>query len=371
MKPEPLINNTVITTRKSLPFKWLAVLLTLSAIFVFTSCSVRDSNNGNGDSVTTEIIDGGGNEKTPQGFADGNSSEGREGENGTVPDDSGKINGQTSKSSVFTRGEVISIQDQILQFRLISENLPLDDIESATDLLRAFKSLANEDIPNDDLFCEYEYTMQDIVESLNSSLGDDASINDELIMNALENGFLFVDEQDSPHFILRDDFFYDTFYTYLSEPYRELLALRKKHYLFSEGHDHIENSTLMISWDQLAEMITDWENYLKMYTDMEQAADIEYEVDFYLKLYIGSVQIDNSGLYDYIGDSPDGEPILRLNEAPKESYIRFTENYKDSIYYPIISGLLAVYQSNDYVYSEDIDEFFAEKELDIATNGDY
>ena len=263
------------------------------------------------------------------------------------------------------RGEVLSIQEQLSRFRQISDNLPLDDVESATDLLRAFKALANTGIPNDDLFFEYEETMQVVSENLNSTIEEMDSISDDLVINALENGFLFVSEEEYPHFILRADFFCDTFFEYVSEPAKSLLMLRKKHYLFAEGHDLIENSTLMISWDQLAEMITDWEGFLGRHRDLGVATYIEDNVDYYLKLYIGSVQIDNSGLFDHVGDDPSGEPILVLSEEPRESYRHFTENYADSGYYPIVKGLLDVYSESDFVYSEKIVEFFESNGLDM------
>ncbi|MCL2165021.1 MAG: hypothetical protein FWH55_11685 [Oscillospiraceae bacterium] len=269
------------------------------------------------------------------------------------------------QSSSIERTGLLSIREQVAMFREIADDLPLDDIGSATELLRTFKALANDGAPNDDLFLEYEESMQFIVENLNSSLEDMDEISDELITNALENGFLFVDEDAYPYFLLRSDFLHDTFYDYVSNPLRELLMLRKKHYQFAEGHDFIENSTLMVSWAQLAEMIIDWENYLNRYIEVDASEDISSTVGFYLALYIGSVQIDNSGLYDYVGDDTQGNPILVLNESPKESYIYFTENYRDSRYLPIISELLEIYIRNDYVYSDEIFEFYVSKGLDL------
>ena len=253
---------------------------------------------------------------------------------------------------------------QVAEFQKQSSELSLDDIPSALELLRIFKSLATEGATNDALFIEYEETMQSISESLNETIMDDPP-DEETISAAIENGFLLIDEADYSHYILRPDFFCDTFSPYVSTPIKDMLELRKKHYYFADEHDFIENSTLMVTLDQLAEMIIDWENYLKQYVDTVKITDIAYNLDYYLKVYVGSNQIENSGFYVDMGVDENGDIILALADEPKQSYMRFIENFPDSLYHPIISELYQIYKDNNFLYTVKIETFFVEKELDV------
>jgi hypothetical protein len=239
----------------------------------------------------------------------------------------------------------------------------MDDVASATELLRAYKALAFPNAPNDELFLAYEEAMQSNMEGLNSNYEGMAPPASDVIMNAMENGFLYISEDEYPHFILRPDFFYDTFAATVSAPIQSLLEIRKKHYDFAGQHDFIENNTLMVTLDQLAEMIADWEGYAKASPAQAEREGIEATLDYYLKIYIGAIQIENSGLYVYVGEDENGEPILKLADEPQQSYQKFVENYPDSRYRGVVEGLLDTYRAHGFLYTDDVELFFVDNGL--------
>ena len=250
------------------------------------------------------------------------------------------------------------VQAQLETFHDIAAQLSLDDIASAAALLMAYRDLALEGPVNDALFFSYEEYMQFVCEGLNSVYEeeppDDATVND-----ALENGFLFISDDDySAYFILRPDFLKDTFTETVSARVQAYLNLTSKHYNFHNGYDFIEKETLMVTLDQLAEMIVDWENYINVYPDVTNRSDIEMNLDYYLKIYIGSIQIENSGLYMLAGTDENGEALYKLMDEPRQSYMKFVENYPDSAACPLISELYQVYSDNNFLYSVNVEDFF-------------
>ena len=124
------------------------------------------------------------------------------------------------------------------------------------------------------------------------------------------------------------------------------------------GYDFIENATLMVTLNQLAEMIADWENYIALNPNVVNRSDIEVNLDYYLKIYIGSIQIENSGLYQLAGNDENGEALYKLMDEPRHSYLRFIENYPDSIACPLIAELYQIYSNNNFLYTVAIEECF-------------
>ena len=335
----------------------LMIVILIALITVPLLCACGDKNNKDDPSSPT-TGDSVNRETDP-------SSEETSGNNNTedgLPDDEmGFAAGLDDISPVVYSAEELQ---QVADFQAAIKDLPLDDIPSALELLRAFKSIASEIYTNDALFLEYEETMQSVAEGLNSSIEEEVP-DGTTIMNAVENGFLLVEEDDFPHFILRPDFFCDTFSSYVSGPVQAMLELRKKHYYFAGEHDFIENSTLMVTLDQLAEMIIDWENYLNHYHEFIDITPIAYNLDYYLKVYVGSNQIENTGFYLDMGTDQNGGVLLQLADEPMESYQKFIENFPDSIYTPIISELYTVYEKNNFLYTEDVEIFFIENGLAV------
>jgi len=349
---------------------WAAALIVALALFSLLSLAACDSKSDNdvdgtggdaGVGSSAELDDGGDGDGVG-GTGGGGSSGGiggegdgsGDGESSTPdnPDDMGEV-------PVYSP----EVQDQLNQFQRVVEELPMDDISSARGLLAAFRRLASADAPNNALFLSYEEAMQSVSEGINSNYEEGAP-DDQTINDALENGFYYMSDEEQPYFILRPDFFCDTFSSYVDESIQLLLELRKKHYEFAGGHDFIENNTIMVSMDQLAEMIVDWENYQDRYPDVAETEDIADSVDYYLKVYIGSIQVENSGFYYDVGMDENGNQILKLADEPTQSYLKFTENYADSAYCPVIAGLYEIYKRNNFLYTNDIWEYFIAQGLD-------
>ena len=334
------------------PLLRLACVFAALAIFVFfaASCSTG-GGNGNGQAATQP--DENYTDSGESGSGNGSGAGG--GEDG--PDDGGDEFDDafaTSPAIAYPR----EIQAQLETFHDVASQLSLDDVASAAALLMAYRDLAIEGPVNDALFFAYEEYMQFVCEGLNSEFEEEPP-DDSTINAALENGFLYIDESVySAYFILRPDFLRDTFAETVSTRVQAFLHLLSKHYGFRSGHDFIEGERLMVTLDQLAEMIVDWENYIRVYQDVSNRNDIEMNLDYYLKIYIGSIQIDRSGLYTLAGTDENGETLYKLMDEPRQSYIKFVENYQDSAACPLIAELYHIYNENNFLYSIEVEEFF-------------
>jgi len=323
----------------------LCLFLAVAMIFI-SSCGGGSGNNNNTEQ-TTPGGDGDGEEDGESGG--GESADGYT-EDDDIPDDAFA----TMPANTYSP----EIKAQIDAFIDIAEQLALDDIPSAAALLKAYRDLAFDGPVNDELFFKYEEHMQFICEGLNSVYEEEPP-DDETVNDALENGFLFIEENEyTAYFILRPDFLKYTFAESVSARVQAFLNLLTKHYDFRNGYDFIENETLMITLDQLAEMIVDWENYIRVYPDVTNRSDIEQNLDFYLKIYIGSIQIENSGFYILAGTDENGETLYKLMDEPRQSYIKFIENYPDSAACPLIAELYQIYSDNNFLYSIDVENFF-------------
>ena len=334
------------------------ILFIILMISMLVSCS-SDRDNDDGRQTTLGDAQGG-----DGGDGSGGGGGGSDGEDGGIggglyTDDDG-----FEPDDAFATAPTIEypreIAAQLDTFQDIASQLPLDDVASAAELLMAYRDLALEGPVNDALFIAYEEYMQIVCEGLNS-VYEEEPFDDDEINAAIENGFLYIPVgDDSAYFILRPDFLKDTFAESVSAKLQAFLNLLVKHYNFHISYDFIENETLMITLDQLAEMIVDWENYIRVYPDVSNRSDIEMNLDYYLKIYIGSIQIANSGLYTRAGVDENGEELYKLMDEPRQSYIKFVENYPDSAACPLIAELYHIYSENDFLYSIKVEEFFKE-----------
>jgi hypothetical protein len=331
------------------------------AIAALAACDGSDGEKGQGgDGDPSERRSG------MNSAAVGDGGSGGDGAGGGSQDSGGGLGLAPPDDVNATTAQMYSedAQRRVSEFQEAVAGLSMDDVASALELLQAFRRLAAGDASNDALFFAYEESMQSIAESMNSDLegaGPDAAV----ISDALENGFLFVEEPESPHFILRADFFCDTFFEYVGPAVQNLLELRKKHYYFADGHDFIENSTLMVTLDELAEMVVDWENFVDRYggggeMPSAQIGDISSSLDYYFKVYIGAIQVENSGFYTYVGVDVSNETVIKLADEPRQSYMKFLENYPDSRFRQAVSDLFQIYESNDFVYTPSIETYFSE-----------
>jgi len=335
----------------------LICLFAAFALLILPACGVFSR----GPDATTQP-DASGGEYEDNGGGDGSGEEGGDGDNEDASGGGATSSGgaeETDDAYATTAPADYSpeVKAQVDAFCETASQLPLDDIPSAAELLSAFRGLAFKEPVNDELFFAYEEYMQTLCEGLNS-LYEEEPPDDAEINGAVENGFLYVADGHPPYFILRPDFLKYTFSDAVSEKVRAFLNLHAKHYEFHSGYDLIHNEKLMVSLDQLAEMIVDWENYIRVYPDASNRMDIENYSYFYLKIYIGSIQIENSGLYLLAGTDENGETLYKLMDEPRQSYLKFVENYPDSTASPIIAELYKIYNDNNFLYSAEIEDFF-------------
>ena len=331
----------------------LCLVLILTIAFT-ASCASNTNGDGvqhtakNADAESGE--DGAGNNKKGNAGADKNGGAADDDDTDDGNDDSGATTQAASYSP--------EIQAQLDSFYEAASKLPLDDVPSAAVLLKTYRDLAMDGPVNDALFFAYEEHMQFVCEGINSVYEGEPP-DDDTINDALENGFLYItEESNSAYFILRPDFLKYTFAETVSAKVQALLNLLAKHYDYHNGHDFIENETLMVTLDQLAEMIVDWENYIRVYPDVTNRSDIEVNLDYYLKIYIGSIQIENSGLYMLAGTDENNEALYKLMDEPRQSYLRFIENYPDSAACPLIAELYQIYSDKNFLYSVEVEDFF-------------
>ena len=341
----------------------LAVCLALAvaASLLVSACSGNSGNSGDGDG---DGDGNGGNKRTSQGAVSGGAqAEDAKTDQKNGNGDDNKTDGDNEEEDdVFATMPAADyspeIREQLDDFQDLAAQLPLDDVYSANELRKAYLDLALEGPVNDALFFEYEQNIQAIVEGINDVF-QEGPPDEETIEEALENGFLFIECDDySSYFILRPDFLDDTFSLTVSTKVRAFLNLQSRHYQYRADHDFIESDTLMVTLDQLAEMIVDWENYIRVYQDAANYDDIVENLDYYLKIYIGSIQIENSGMYTLAGKDENGETLYKLMDEARQSYLKFIENYQDSAACPLIAELYQIYKDNDFLYSIKVEDFF-------------
>jgi hypothetical protein len=331
-------------------------------LFVASSCDTGVDNSSN-----TRQPDNAGSASTAGETGDkidGDADEGGgDGENGGVSAETGEKSAETDESDDVNAAPTAAdyppeVKKQLDSFFEIAGGLPLDDVPSAAALLAAYRRLALEGPVNDALFFMYEEYMQFVCEGLNAACEDEPPEGPE-INDAVENGFLFIADDDYySYFILRPDFLKYTFTDSVSARTGAFLNLLAKHYDFHGGSDLTLNNTLMVTLDQLAEMIVDWENYLGAYPSAPNRSDIESNLDYYKKIYIGSIQIENTGFYSLEGVDENGETLYKLMTGPRQSYLRFIENYPDSEFHPLIVELFTIYADNSFLYTAGVEDFF-------------
>ena len=335
-----------------------AFLLLAASLLLFASCGDANKNNADGSQTTGRDAGAGASDSAPDADGGGGSAEasGGAGQNG-----GGEPSGGDEPDDVFAPSPEIvypqEIREQLDKFQEEASKLNLDDIASAAALLRLYRELALDGPVNDALYFAYEENMQLACDSLNS-IYEEEPPDEDTVNDALENGFLFIQEDGYAYFLLRPDFLKDTFSDTVSERVRGFLNLNARHYEYRADHDFIEHETLMVTLDQLAEIIVDWENYIRAYPDAVNRSDIEVNLDYYLKIYIGSIQIENSGLYSIAGTDENGETLYKLMDEPRQSYLKFIENYSDSEACPLIAELYQIYKDNNFLYTVQVEDFF-------------
>jgi len=143
----------------------------------------------------------------------------------------------------------------------------------------------------------------------------------------------------------------------LSAAYDTFLALMGQ---YLSGY-LIDDMALMISWDELAQFLVDWSVFQQNYPDFVEIESVASDLRFGLYLYAGCFNLDNTPviLHD-----------IMLAQEVQESYAKFLGDPKNSacVYYSEIEALFAVWQDNEFVYTQAVKDFI--HELDVQLYGE-
>ncbi|MBU8892865.1 MAG: hypothetical protein KOO66_08795 [Bacteroidales bacterium] len=146
-------------------------------------------------------------------------------------------------------------------------------------------------------------------------------------------GYFYVDVQP--------DFFYETFKDNSSPSLKTFLQLRDREL----KNAFSEDAMLLISFNDLADRIYNWEKYLNDYPDTKLNNEANYFLDIYLETLLTGM--DNTRLFDR-------ESRILMPEV-KQSYESYIKNHADSKSGMIIQEYYQILKRNQFEYSDSID----------------
>lgn len=244
----------------------------------------------------------------------------------------------------------------IHEYKSYIDNLDVKDINSVSKALEKVKTYLGENIEiNDELYREFS-TLYMII---TSEIEDSASLmNDPESLKV--NGFR-VNVSESGGFIgSKPGFLSENFNAYVSDGIKEYLKISDEE-LRQLGEETgtylIEDAGVSISWDQLADRIIAWENYINKYPNYPEVSEAEANIEFYLYVYTASV-LDNTMIFSF--------DDKKLTQEVKESYERFIQKYSGSKYYNFISGYYDILKNNDYTLNEDAINYLKNNDIEVG-----
>lgn len=151
---------------------------------------------------------------------------------------------------------------------------------------------------------------------------------------------------------VQPDFFYETFKNNSSPSLKTFLELRNGD--LKNGFS--ENAMLLISFNNLADRIYNWDKYLNNYPDTKLLND---EAKYFLKIYLETylTGMDNTRLFDR-------ESRILLPEI-KLSYESYIKNHADTKSGMIIQEYYGILQRNQFEYSDSIDYILKKYNLNL------
>ncbi|MFC2104689.1 hypothetical protein ACFLS4_04975 [Bacteroidota bacterium] len=159
----------------------------------------------------------------------------------------------------------------------------------------------------------------------------------------MTEGYFYVDVQP--------DFFYEIFKDNSSPSVKTFLQLRDREL----KNTFSEDAMLLISFNELADRIYNWEKYLNDYPDTK----LKNEANYFLKIYRETflTGMDNTRLFDR-------ESRILLPEV-KQSYESYIENHADTKSGMIIQEYYEILKRNQFEYSDSIDYILKKYNLDL------
>lgn len=140
---------------------------------------------------------------------------------------------------------------------------------------------------------------------------------------------------------VQPDFFYETFKNNTSPSLKTFLQLRDREL----KNAFLEDAMLLISFNNLADRIYNWEKYLNDYPDTKLINEANYFLEIYLETYLTGM--DNTKLFDR-------ESRILVPEV-KQSYESYIKNHADTKSGMIIQEYYEILKRNQFEYSDSID----------------
>ncbi|OFX90084.1 MAG: hypothetical protein A2W99_17310 [Bacteroidetes bacterium GWF2_33_16] len=150
---------------------------------------------------------------------------------------------------------------------------------------------------------------------------------------------------------IQPDFFYETFKDNSSPSLKTFLQLRDREL----KNAFSKNAILLISFNDLAHRIYNWERYLNDYPDTK----LKNEANYFLKIYRETflTGMDNTRLFDT-------ESRILLHEV-KQSYESYIKNHADTKSGMIIQEYYEILKRNQFKYSDSINYILKKYNLNL------
>jgi hypothetical protein len=140
---------------------------------------------------------------------------------------------------------------------------------------------------------------------------------------------------------VQPDFFYETFKNNSSPSFKTFIELRNR----DLKNAFSENAMLLISFNNLADRIYNWDKYLNDYPDTKLINEANYFLKIYLETYLSGM--DNTRLFDR-------ESRILVPEV-KQSYESYIKNHADTKSGMIIQEYYEILKRNQFEYSDSMD----------------
>jgi len=138
--------------------------------------------------------------------------------------------------------------------------------------------------------------------------------------------------------------FEERFGTILTQPFKKYLYIRTDEMRQGFARD----GGLLISWDQLAEYIATWEQFLGKYPDFVEKGEIRERLDVYVRTFLTGM--DNSPIHTINSK--------RLSADVKAAYEMFIRENRDSAYYKLVKDYYDMLKSKQFTVPDNVDEYF-------------
>jgi len=164
-----------------------------------------------------------------------------------------------------------------------------------------------------------------------------------------ENGMIMLQAEGSFYIGEHQNYLYDAFSPYVSEPIKKLLDLRKDE--MKKGFS--EDAALLISYKEVGERVSNWEKLINEYPTLK----LHQEANGYYNLYLSTfiTGLANSPVFDY-------QTNILIPEV-KEAYEDYINSNDDSKSRQIVSNYYSLLKNNNFKKTPEFGNFLHENNL--------